>query len=358
MSQKAFTVVLLVFLSCVTTIYYHIRKDTCTMTKLSCFVDELRENSSFKHVINKTNIEILRSGHLVETNSQHASTLGAPFTQSSSRADRAATDLKRIKEVCKKYKGTEYDEDPANVSHWHSSVDDEHRLIYYYIPKTGCSLWKAIFAILTKQSNETDAVNVRHYDVHFRMKFPSLYKLDDDVRERKLNSYFVFAVVRHPFERLVSGYNDKLGDPGEKYFQRTYGTRIIEEYRRGATPKEIKSGKPTFSEYVEFLINPKTVKTYKIDSHWAQYYKIIHPCFIKYDYIVRFEHMKEDTQYILDSRNLGNIVKFTYKDPVTSSEKLNKFMRQLTISQIYKLYDSYKFDFELFGYDFDIHNYI
>ncbi|XP_065568735.1 uncharacterized protein LOC136032337 isoform X3 [Artemia franciscana] len=135
MSQKAFTVVLLVFLSCVTTIYYHIRKDTCTMTKLSCFVDELRENSSFKHVINKTNIEILRSGHLVETNSQHASTLGAPFTQSSSRADRAATDLKRIKEVCKKYKGTEYDEDPANVSHWHSSVDDEHRLIYYYIPK-------------------------------------------------------------------------------------------------------------------------------------------------------------------------------------------------------------------------------
>ncbi|KAK2701900.1 carbohydrate sulfotransferase 9-like, partial [Artemia franciscana] len=228
---------------------------------------------------------------------------------------------------------------------------------------TGSSLWKGIFAILTKQSNETDAANIIRYDVHHLMKFDSLRSLGFEEKYMKLGSYFVFAVVRHPFERLVSAFNDKLKHPDEfdgNFFQQKHGTRIIQKYRPKASPKEIMSGKPKFSEFIEYLIDPETVKgtINKIDHHWAQYYKIIHPCIHKFDYIVRFEYFKEDTQYILDSLNLSSIVKFSYKDPVTSKDNLKMHMQQLTKNQIYKLYLAYRFDFDLFGYNFDIRNYI
>ncbi|XP_065568716.1 carbohydrate sulfotransferase 11-like isoform X1 [Artemia franciscana] len=352
-SRKALTLILIIAIASATVIYYHI--DKVTDVSLHRYNMEAKiikyRKSEHKNSEEKTSKTL---EFFAESTPIHTATL----SKASPRAERATADLKRVKDVCEKYKGTEYDEAPANVGHWHSSVDDEHKLIYYYIPKTGCTLWKAIFGILTNQSNETDAANITPYDIHFRMRYTNLYGLTPEERNRKLSSYFVFVVVRHPFERLVSGYMNKLGEPGEPYFQNTYGAPIIEKYRFGATPEEIKSGKPTFSEFINYLTDPEMVRTYNIDSHWAQYYKLSHPCFVRFDYIVRFEHMKEDTQHILELRNLTKLVKFTYKEPKTSNEKLKEYMQQLTINQIYKLYEAYKFDFELFGYDFDIRSYI
>ena len=35
------------------------------------------------------------------------------------------------------------------------------------------------------------------------------------------------------------------------------------------------------------------------DEHWAQFSTLCHPCHIDYDYIVKFETMREDAAYVL-----------------------------------------------------------
>ena len=51
-----------------------------------------------------------------------------------------------------------------------------------------------------------------------------------------------FIVVRHPFERLVSAYRDKLERthtplPRLDYYYKKYGQKIVEKYRKRALQK-------------------------------------------------------------------------------------------------------------------------
>ena len=69
------------------------------------------------------------------------------------------------------------------------------------------------------------------------------------------------------------------------------------------------------------------------------------------------ETFKEDVQYIIMKNNLKDILppnihpnNSSKKD--TNSDTLEKFS-QLNTTQIKKLYELYKLDFELFGYDID-----
>ena len=177
-------------------------------------------------------------------------------------------------------------------------------------------------------------------------------------QETLLESYYKFTVVRHPFYRLVSGYRDKL-NPGKKWFKKTYGTKIIRKYLPKATVKEIRSGTPTFSEFVDYLTDPKTVAVPKrVDDHWTQYHRLCHPCNVKFNYILRFESLKEDTDHLLSSRNLSDLVTYTFIAPASNTKTVNRYIRQLKIGKLLQLYKVFEFDFELFGYDFDIKEYL
>lgn len=54
-----------------------------------------------------------------------------------------------------------------------------------------------------------------------------------------LQSTLKLLVVRHPFERILSAYRDKLentqvgGEHGTVHFYRAYGSRIVAKYRTG-----------------------------------------------------------------------------------------------------------------------------
>ena len=62
-------------------------------------------------------------------------------------------------------------------------------------------------------------------------------------RNNKTETNFIetnFIVVRHPFERLVSAYRDKLershADNYEKdFYYKKYGQKIVKKYRQKAT---------------------------------------------------------------------------------------------------------------------------
>ena len=89
-----------------------------------------------------------------------------------------------------------------------------------------------------------------------------------------------FVVGRHPFERLVSGYRDKIllalrGSHHEKV-----GRAIILKYRGVDAKKLGRIGlkmKPTFTEFVHYILDDFHAGL-DLDMHWAPVYSFCNPC--------------------------------------------------------------------------------
>ena len=83
-----------------------------------------------------------------------------------------------------------------------------------------------------------------------------------------------FFFVRHPFERLVSCYRDKF-EFGSKsdYIFKTFN------------PSQIKSSRPTFPEFVQYLIDTP-IEQY--NDHWLPYWMHCQVCTQNYDIIGNF----------------------------------------------------------------------
>ncbi|KAK7016425.1 hypothetical protein SK128_026248 [Halocaridina rubra] len=119
-----------------------------------------------------------------------------------------------------------------------------------------------------------------------------------------------FTVVRHPLDRVLSTYRDKLELAKNPYFYTQYGQKIISNYRKlppNMTQKQLRmymqaasrlvASKrytpivgnpftnpfgPTFSEFISYII-----KAAPDNEHWRTYYMNCNPCKIHYDFILR-----------------------------------------------------------------------
>ena len=94
-----------------------------------------------------------------------------------------------------------------------------------------------------------------------------------------------FLVVRHPFERILSAYRDKLEDLSrdiearEGYYYTMYGKQIVAEFRdRGAT-NGTEALEPSWREFVTYLLNTPATK---YDEHWMPMWMLCSPCIIRY----------------------------------------------------------------------------
>lgn len=170
-------------------------------------------------------------------------------------------------------------------------------------------------------------------------------------------------VVRHPFERILSAYRDKLENStagrehGTVHFYEKYGKKIVAKYRPSSKANTYSLIEPTFEEFVQYLID--TDLSLYADDHWIPYYLFCTPCLINYDVIVHFETIEQDVQLLL------NLLDETWSRPPESkhvtSLPLGKSRKQLTQSYYSRLsretqlalFEKYRIDFELFGYTLD-----
>lgn len=75
--------------------------------------------------------------------------------------------------------------------------------------------------VLTGAYNTTDPLTIPSSLVHAPGSLLHLSDMDKKEAERCLQDYNKFIMVRHPFERLLSAYRNKLEDslPSARYFQ-------------------------------------------------------------------------------------------------------------------------------------------
>ncbi|XP_049545740.1 carbohydrate sulfotransferase 11 [Anopheles darlingi] len=265
----------------------------------------------------------------------------------------------RVARLQKKCKEHRLDEPKQNYKPkaWEYLIQPDYHLVWCNVFKAASTSWMYNFNLMAGYSaqflNKTKDVPVQLA----RQKYPrpSVEKL-----RQAINGSISFIIVRHPFERLVSAYKDKIQYALRNSHHHKLGIRIIQKYRKMVNGKPVTLLKyPTFSEFVDYLLDEIKHPHDVVDMHFIRVTSFCTPCFFHYDVIAKFETLEEDQNYLISIARLDNFIKPQWKNAGKggaggvgggTKEVVHKLFSELNSDQIHRLLDYYRFDFELFGY--------
>ena len=249
-------------------------------------------------------------------------------------------------------------EDVAPEKLGHIIVNDQHKVLFCYIPKVACTNLKRVFLLLTGKMNTTKPLEIKSKDVHFAYDKYLTY-LDSYSKEEvdfRVKNYRKYIFVREPLERLLSAYRNKFMEKSE-YFHKRYGRRIIRRFREGVGKNEAVAGNDVkFFEFVQYITDEETIQHEGFNEHWAHYSALCHPCLMNYDFIGKYETLDDDVDYVLKDMHIDDIVKFpqrgaTYKKKKTKDE-LYKYYGQIPPKYLKRLWRIFVNDYKLFDYSY------
>jgi len=192
-----------------------------------------------------------------------------------------------------------------------------------------------------------------------------------------------FMLVRHPFVRLVSAYEDKMLNPHP--FPYKYHHKVQEQIKekirinkkkRIFFPKDLLRSRryqlmlrnqvitlaqlrsqPSFPEFVTWLIKDRTGKddtpaSWEKDNTWTPYYTVCPVCDLDFS-VLKLDGDRDEIQQFIEKKKL-NIKRsssvHTKGGARHSADKADKYFSELTKSQVDQLYRIFIRDFQLFGY--------
>lgn len=225
-------------------------------------------------------------------------------------------------------------------------VEHKHKFIYCEVPKVGCSNWKRTIFVLQSDLN-AKADEIKHVDIHRTPLIKRLVSYPPALQKEFLSNYTKVMFTRHPLERLVSAYRDKLLH-SEPYYSITVANEIRAMFRKNKDSSE----KVSFQEFVNFI----TAKPPQdLDIHWKPMFLLCDPCNIHYDILGKYETLGLDSEHVLKTIGAPENLKYpslkTYSsEKRTDSDITLEYLRQLTSQQIEKIKKLYEMDFFLFNY--------
>lgn len=135
-----------------------------------------------------------------------------------------------------------------------------------------------------------------------RQRFPRPYLQD---LHDSLPSSLSFLFVRDPFERIVSGYRNKL-EGGKNAYYKWLANRIVKRFRKHPQAAGKPKG-PTFNEFVQYLIE-QNANHKPFNEHWAPIYNFCTPCSINFTIIGKVETFNRDSEYIIRQAGLESLL--------------------------------------------------
>ena len=291
-------------------------------------------------------------------------------------------DKERIQRVCKKYNVKHSKLIGRNLIH----VDRNHRIGFCNHAKVGSSTWRyhmrdllppKIFKKLAKKYKLAAEDNplkwLRAMNTYYSIPKNTVsggssykkspYSINNFLRSHQILS---FSFVRHPFERLVSAYNDKFVNTRGKYFKAfewwfgkqvsfsSFADLVLYQYRTRCYPNNTPTSRISTNLADENC-------EHKIDTHWRPFAFKCSYCDINYDLIGRKETWNDDIDYIIRKRGLekvlplqkAHIAHHASKEYMHQSteEMAKEYFNTLSQKQKEDLYHMFRLDFEMFNYD-------
>ena len=270
----------------------------------------------------------------------------------------------RIQEVCNK--GLKQNDTQSYVTQkiafWNFLVDESHGLVSCANMKAGSSTWVTTFVNLLPPGKEKTSLlsaQSNGQSIRFLPAFKSSFKFPKITSKNVLS----FSFVRHPFERLVSAYKNKVLSKhccNENLHKidccKGYYMKLI-KMRSPTIQAWYKKNDRTFPTFVDLVLTQYKKKD--INPHWKPFYLRCFYCSFSYNLIGRMETFQDDFKYVVLKQKLEGILDLNplRKNAADSNferkaESLNYFS-QLSRKQIVQLYEMYQPDFDLFDYEAD-----
>ncbi|XP_051165436.1 carbohydrate sulfotransferase 10-like isoform X2 [Leptopilina boulardi] len=141
-----------------------------------------------------------------------------------------------VKKICEKYNLDFYDKrkniskHPSSIQYKVFYIERSHNISLCPIYKSGSTTWIHNLCSLMGISEDELLSGKELMSTIARRVIP---RLDYPEAEKAMKETIKLMVVRHPFERLLSAYRDKLENTlaGRENFQKEYGTIIVQKYR-------------------------------------------------------------------------------------------------------------------------------
>lgn len=252
----------------------------------------------------------------------------------------------------------------------HLIVDDRHGVIYCFVPKVACTNWKRIMIVLSQNLKSPDGTPYRNpldipsyvsHNATLHLTFNRFWRRFGRASRRlmrhKLKTYTKFIFVRDPFVRLISAFRNKFHQPNEDFY-RQFGSVMLQRYANiskppGSAHEAFAAGiRPSFQNFVKYLLDSRTETKEPFNEHWRQVYRLCHPCQIEYDFIGKLETLDDDAEQLLRILGMDKQIRFPpgYRNKTAVNWERDWFAN-VSLADRTKLYNLYEPDFRLFGYD-------
>ena len=191
--------------------------------------------------------------------------------------------------------------------------------------------------------------------------------LDDTKRLNMIENYYKFVIIRHPLERLVSGFRNKIEPPFNDMsvrFPNYIKMTILQKFRNAEFEKWMSSETKynlsvTFEEFVHYFVNSDLTK---INPHLKPIIHTCHPCRVRYNFYGNFRTYSQDA--LIAMQHLQIDAKFYRNKSLHSSSQqtsgyLGHYYDQLNdalkVRLYWKLREELEFYYTLYPREKDSH---
>ena len=180
------------------------------------------------------------------------------------------------------------------------------------------------------------------------------YGLNEMPYNDNLSNYTKFMVVRHPMDRLLSSYRDKMRG-GDVTFN-GYAKSVVQQFREDRTNIDMF---PTFQEFISLVLSSLPLAG---NPHWSKYFYKCDPCRIEYDYVLKLETMDHDMDMMLSKVFHKELQYITERklNSFSSAQKVTTNFRHhlrqyenVSKEHIAALVRKFEHESDFFGYSFD-----
>ena len=229
-------------------------------------------------------------------------------------------------------------------------------ILYTGIPKSGCTNWK--FTLLKIEGMFYDDVpNPKvHYIINRLNMANTVYRRR--YNRNSLSSKYTYTVIRNPWTRMASGYNDKFSSSRAVKWQKgKVALQILRKYRdKNITIKDVleEGFRPTF---LEFLYHLAYDSPNDINAHFRPQYQMLDLSNVLFNFIGSLEHAKEQSKEIFT--HFKEVPDISVPGPYDSSSDPRTERSTLFARDQFKnvpqqlldlLYKKYKPDFMIYNY--------